>query len=104
MKNSEKTVYECLLSVLYNVVHFSVSVDQECLNVRTLDPLVNISSLIMRKCFPKNRLPLPTIKSVYHYPLPHVPASGPVAQLYSQPPGGKAHKIHIRKMHDSSGR
>ncbi|CAK6950520.1 cytosolic carboxypeptidase 1 [Scomber scombrus] len=59
----------------------------ECLPVRTLDPLVNTSSLIMRKCFPKNRMPLPTIKSAFHYQLPHVPAVGPVAQLYSQPPG-----------------
>lgn len=59
----------------------------ECLPVRTLDPLINTSSLIMRKCFPKNRLPLPTIKSAFHYQLPHVPAAGPVAQLYSQPPG-----------------
>ncbi|MCJ8735307.1 hypothetical protein PDJAM_G00245330 [Pangasius djambal] len=68
------------MRILYNT-------STECLPVRTLDPLVNISSLVMRKCFPKNRLPLPTIKSVFHYTLPHVPASGPVAQLYSQPPG-----------------
>ncbi|XP_076586403.1 cytosolic carboxypeptidase 1 isoform X2 [Chaetodon auriga] len=61
----------------------------ECLPVRTLDPLINTSSLIMRKCFPKNRLPLPTIKSAFHYHLPHVPAAGPVAQLYNQPPGGR---------------
>ncbi|XP_032370963.1 cytosolic carboxypeptidase 1 isoform X2 [Etheostoma spectabile] len=61
----------------------------ECLPVRTLDPLVNTSSLIMRKCFPKNRLPLPTIKSAFQYQLPHVPSVGPVAQLYSQPPGGR---------------
>ncbi|XP_024130686.1 cytosolic carboxypeptidase 1 isoform X1 [Oryzias melastigma] len=61
----------------------------ECLPVRTLDPLVNTSSLIMRKCFPKNRLPLPTIKSAFHFQLPHIPAGGPVAQLYSHPPGGK---------------
>ncbi|RVE68132.1 hypothetical protein OJAV_G00088690 [Oryzias javanicus] len=59
----------------------------ECLPVRTLDPLVNTSSLIMRKCFPKNRLPLPTIKSAFHFQLPHIPAGGPVAQLYSHPPG-----------------
>uniref|UniRef100_A0A3Q3X522 Cytosolic carboxypeptidase 1 n=1 Tax=Mola mola TaxID=94237 RepID=A0A3Q3X522_MOLML len=59
----------------------------ECLPVRTLDPLVNTSSLIMRKCFPKNRLPLPTIKSAFHYQLPHVPAVGPVAEMYSHPPG-----------------
>ncbi|XP_022526344.1 cytosolic carboxypeptidase 1 isoform X1 [Astyanax mexicanus] len=68
------------MRILYNT-------STECLPVRTLDPLVNASSLIMRKCFPKNRLPLPTIKSVFQHPLPHVPASGPVAQLYSQPPG-----------------
>lgn len=57
--------------------------------MRTLDPLINTSSLIMRKCFPKNRMPLPTIKSAFHYQLPHVPAAGPVAQLYNQPPGGE---------------
>uniref|UniRef100_A0A8C4NRF1 Cytosolic carboxypeptidase 1 n=1 Tax=Dicentrarchus labrax TaxID=13489 RepID=A0A8C4NRF1_DICLA len=68
------------MRVLYNS-------STECLPVRTLDPLINTSSLIMRKCFPKNRLPLPTIKSAFHYQLPHVPAVGPVAQLYSQPPG-----------------
>uniref|UniRef100_A0A8C2BU73 Cytosolic carboxypeptidase 1 n=1 Tax=Cyprinus carpio TaxID=7962 RepID=A0A8C2BU73_CYPCA len=68
------------MRILYNT-------STECLAVRTLDPLVNTSSLIMRKCFPKNRLPLPTIKSVFHHPLPHIAAGGPVAQLYNQPPG-----------------
>ncbi|XP_068616800.1 cytosolic carboxypeptidase 1 [Brachionichthys hirsutus] len=68
------------MRILYNS-------SSECLPVRTLDPLINISSLIMRKCFPKNRLPLPTIKSAFHYQLPHVPVVGPAAQLYSQPPG-----------------
>uniref|UniRef100_A0AAY4BLL5 Cytosolic carboxypeptidase 1 n=1 Tax=Denticeps clupeoides TaxID=299321 RepID=A0AAY4BLL5_9TELE len=68
------------MRILYNT-----SVD--CLPVRTLDPLVNTSSLIMRKCFPKNRLPLSTIKSVYQHALPMLPAGGTVAQLYNQPPG-----------------
>lgn len=72
------------MRILYNT-------STECLPVRTLDPLINTSSLIMRKCFPKNRLPLPTIKSVFHHQLPHVPAGGPVAQLYNQPLGGEAH-------------
>ncbi|XP_059513053.1 cytosolic carboxypeptidase 1 isoform X2 [Myotis daubentonii] len=67
------------MKILYNT-------SQECLAVRTLDPLVNISSLIMRKCFPKNRLPLPTIKSSFHFQLPVIPMTGPVAQLYSLPP------------------
>ncbi|XP_005304370.1 cytosolic carboxypeptidase 1 isoform X1 [Chrysemys picta bellii] len=67
------------MKILYNT-------SQDCLAVRTLDPLVNTSSLIMRKCFPKNRLPLPTIKSVFHFQLPVIPISGPVAQLYSLPP------------------
>ncbi|XP_061784960.1 cytosolic carboxypeptidase 1 isoform X2 [Nerophis lumbriciformis] len=70
------------MRILYNS-------SSECLTVRTLDPLVNTSSLIMRKCFPKNRLPLPTIKSAFHHQLTHVLPSGPVAQLYSQPPGGR---------------
>ncbi|XP_053779413.1 cytosolic carboxypeptidase 1 isoform X3 [Desmodus rotundus] len=67
------------MKILYNT-------SQECLAVRTLDPLVNTSSLIMRKCFPKNRLPLPTIKSCFHFQLPVIPVAGPVAQLYSLPP------------------
>ncbi|NXI04218.1 CBPC1 carboxypeptidase, partial [Pachycephala philippinensis] len=67
------------MKILYNT-------SQDCLAVRTLDPLVNTSSLIMRKCFPKNRLPLPTIKSAFHFQLPVIPASGPVAQLYNLPP------------------
>ncbi|KFQ67673.1 Cytosolic carboxypeptidase 1, partial [Phaethon lepturus] len=67
------------MKILYNT-------SQECLAVRTLDPLVNTSSLIMRKCFPKNRLPLPTIKSAFHFQLPVIPSSGPVAQLYNLPP------------------
>ncbi|KAM9330716.1 cytosolic carboxypeptidase 1 [Gastrophryne carolinensis] len=67
------------MKILYNTSH-------DCQAVRTLDPLVNTSSLIMRKCFPKNRLPLPTIKSAFHYQLPVVPTSGPVARIYSLPP------------------
>ncbi|XP_072260180.1 cytosolic carboxypeptidase 1 isoform X2 [Pyxicephalus adspersus] len=67
------------MKILYNT-------SQDCQAVRTLDPLVNTSSLIMRKCFPKNRLPLPTIKSAFHFQLPVIPTSGPVAQIYSMPP------------------
>ncbi|XP_075922943.1 cytosolic carboxypeptidase 1 isoform X3 [Petromyzon marinus] len=60
---------------------------QECLTSRGLDLLVNLSTMIMRKCCPKNRLPLPTIRSVHHFPLPVIPTTGPVAQLYNLPPG-----------------
>ncbi|XP_073402102.1 cytosolic carboxypeptidase 1 isoform X1 [Dendrobates tinctorius] len=67
------------MKILYNS-------SQDCQAVRTLDPLVNTSSLIMRKCFPKNRLPLPTIKSAFQFQLPVIPTSGPVAQIYSLPP------------------
>ncbi|XP_063769851.1 cytosolic carboxypeptidase 1 isoform X1 [Pseudophryne corroboree] len=67
------------MKILYNT-------SQDCQAVRTLDSLVNTSSLIMRKCFPKNRLPLPTIKSAFHFQLPVEPTSGPVAQIFSMPP------------------
>ncbi|CAM9493282.1 cytosolic carboxypeptidase 1 isoform X1 [Lampetra fluviatilis] len=60
---------------------------QECLTSRGLDLLVNLSTMIMRKCCPKNRLPLPTIRSVHHFPLPVIPTTGPVAQLYNLPAG-----------------
>ncbi|XP_068093227.1 cytosolic carboxypeptidase 1 isoform X2 [Hyperolius riggenbachi] len=67
------------MKILYNS-------SQECQAVRTLDPLVNTSTLIMRKCFPKNRLPLPTIKSAFHFQLSVIPTSGPVAQMYNMSP------------------
>ncbi|XP_076010306.1 cytosolic carboxypeptidase 1 isoform X2 [Genypterus blacodes] len=69
------------MKILYN--------SSTCLPVRTLDGLINTSSLIMRKCFPKNRLPVPTVKSSFHYQLPYIPAGGPVALLYNQAPGGQ---------------
>ncbi|KAK7933804.1 hypothetical protein WMY93_004700 [Mugilogobius chulae] len=68
------------MRVLYNT-------STECLPVRTLDPLINTSSLIMRKCFPKNRLPLPTIKSAFFFQLPHVPGSCSSGQMYNPAPG-----------------
>uniref|UniRef100_A0A8C6T7B5 Cytosolic carboxypeptidase 1 n=1 Tax=Neogobius melanostomus TaxID=47308 RepID=A0A8C6T7B5_9GOBI len=68
------------MRVLYNS-------STECLPVRTLDPLVNTSSLIMRKCFPKKRLPLPTIQSAFLFQLPYVPGTGPAGRTYSQGPG-----------------
>ncbi|XP_028911597.1 cytosolic carboxypeptidase 1 isoform X2 [Ornithorhynchus anatinus] len=69
-----------------NGMNILYSTSQDCLTVRMLDPLVNTSSLIMRKCFPKNRLPLPTIKSAIHFKLPVMPVTGAVARLYSLPP------------------
>ncbi|XP_038625762.1 cytosolic carboxypeptidase 1 isoform X2 [Tachyglossus aculeatus] len=69
-----------------NGMNILYSTSQDCLPVRALDSLVNTSSLIMRKCFPKNRLPLPTIKSAFHFKLPVIPVTGAVAQLYSLPP------------------
>nr|XP_033783692.1 cytosolic carboxypeptidase 1 isoform X2 [Geotrypetes seraphini] len=81
IKLGRKAFLDCNgMKIMYNT-------SQECLAVRTLDPLVNMSSLIMRKCFPKNRLPLPTIRSVFHFELPVIPVTGPVAQMYSLPPG-----------------
>ncbi|XP_013413553.1 cytosolic carboxypeptidase 1 isoform X1 [Lingula anatina] len=50
---------------------------QESINCRDLEQVIFISSLIMRKCFPKNRLPVASIRSVLTCPLPesdfHIP-------------------------------
>nr|XP_044987008.1 cytosolic carboxypeptidase 1 isoform X3 [Jaculus jaculus] len=83
------------MKILYNT-------SQECLAARTLDSLVNTSSLIMRKCFPKNRLPLPTIKSSFHFQLPVIPMTGPVAQLYSLPPEENLHRTFVDDVVDES--
>ncbi|PIK61388.1 putative cytosolic carboxypeptidase 1 [Apostichopus japonicus] len=37
---------------------------------KDLDGIISLISIILRKCFPKNRLPIPTIKSCFHFPIP----------------------------------
>lgn len=50
---------------------------QEVMDVREVESLVMIASLIMRKCCPRNRLPLKKVLSAVSFPLPssdlHVP-------------------------------
>ncbi|XP_077988802.1 cytosolic carboxypeptidase 1-like isoform X2 [Glandiceps talaboti] len=50
------------------------AIAQEMAETRELETLVTIISLILRKCFPKNRLPVHTIKSCIPYQLPEAAA------------------------------
>ena len=43
---------------------------QETLDCQELESVVYLSSLIMRKCFPRNRLPLSVLRSPISCPLP----------------------------------
>ncbi|EDO32134.1 predicted protein [Nematostella vectensis] len=45
------------------------SLSLECLESRELDSINNISSQILRRCFPKNKLPITTLSSPLAFPL-----------------------------------
>ncbi|XP_048812209.1 cytosolic carboxypeptidase 4 isoform X1 [Lagopus muta] len=43
---------------------------QDCLSCKNLDPIVTTVTQILRKCYPKEPLPLVTVRSCYSFPLP----------------------------------
>ncbi|KFP34107.1 Cytosolic carboxypeptidase 4, partial [Colius striatus] len=43
---------------------------QDCLSCKNLDPIINTAIQILRKCYPKESLPVTTVKSFYLFPLP----------------------------------
>ncbi len=61
------------IRILYNCC-------QETLESRELESIIFLSSLIMRKCFPRNRLPLDNLRNSIGCQLPisdfHVPETG----------------------------
>ncbi|XP_064312273.1 cytosolic carboxypeptidase 4 [Phalacrocorax carbo] len=43
---------------------------QDCLSCKNLDPITNTVTQILRKCYPKESLPVVTVRSSYFFPLP----------------------------------
>ncbi|XP_065544743.1 cytosolic carboxypeptidase 4 isoform X2 [Lathamus discolor] len=43
---------------------------QDCLSCKNLDPIINTVTQILRKCYPKEPLPVATVRSSYSFPLP----------------------------------
>ncbi|NXI72919.1 CBPC4 carboxypeptidase, partial [Anseranas semipalmata] len=43
---------------------------QDCLSCKNLDPIVTAVTQILRKCYPKEPLPVVTVRSSYSFPLP----------------------------------
>ncbi|XP_038041075.2 cytosolic carboxypeptidase 4 isoform X1 [Anas platyrhynchos] len=43
---------------------------QDCLSCKNLDPIVTTVTQILRKCYPKEPLPVVSVKSSYSFPLP----------------------------------
>nr|XP_009679874.1 PREDICTED: cytosolic carboxypeptidase 4 [Struthio camelus australis] len=43
---------------------------QDCLSCKNLDPIIRTVTQILRKCYPKEPLPVPTVRSSYSFPLP----------------------------------
>uniref|UniRef100_A0A8C3JZ52 ATP/GTP binding protein like 1 n=1 Tax=Calidris pygmaea TaxID=425635 RepID=A0A8C3JZ52_9CHAR len=43
---------------------------QDCLFCKNLDPIMTTATQILRKCFPKEPLPVATVRSSYSFPLP----------------------------------
>ncbi|XP_025929006.1 cytosolic carboxypeptidase 4 [Apteryx rowi] len=53
----------CGMEILFTSV-------QDCLSCKNLDPIVTTVTQILRKCYPKEPLPLPTVRSSYSFSLP----------------------------------
>ncbi|XP_069723351.1 cytosolic carboxypeptidase 4 [Phaenicophaeus curvirostris] len=45
---------------------------QDCLSCKNLDPIITSATQILRKCYPKEPLPVVTIRSSYSFPLPGI--------------------------------
>ncbi|NXL91953.1 CBPC4 carboxypeptidase, partial [Alectura lathami] len=58
---------------------------QDCLSCKNLDPIVTTVTQILRKCYPKESLPLVTVRSSYSFPLPGNVKTEPLCPGY----GGK---------------
>ncbi|NXS90264.1 CBPC4 carboxypeptidase, partial [Erpornis zantholeuca] len=43
---------------------------QDCLSCKNLDPIITTATHILRKCYPKEHLPVVTVRSSYSFPLP----------------------------------
>ncbi|NWH61888.1 CBPC4 carboxypeptidase, partial [Geococcyx californianus] len=43
---------------------------QDCLSCKNLDPIITTVTHILRKCYPKEPLPVATVRSSYFFPLP----------------------------------
>ncbi|NWY40900.1 CBPC4 carboxypeptidase, partial [Sylvia atricapilla] len=43
---------------------------QDCLSYKNLDPIITTATHILRKCYPKEHLPVVTVRSSYSFPLP----------------------------------
>ncbi|XP_017660769.1 PREDICTED: cytosolic carboxypeptidase 4 [Lepidothrix coronata] len=43
---------------------------QDCLSHKNLDPIITTATQILRKCYPKEHLPVATVNSSYSFPLP----------------------------------
>ncbi|NXY40583.1 CBPC4 carboxypeptidase, partial [Ceuthmochares aereus] len=45
---------------------------QNCLSCKNLDPIISTATQILRKCYPKEPLPVVTLRSSYSFPLPGI--------------------------------
>jgi len=54
---------------------------QETADCREFESIINLTNTIMRKCFPKNRLPVPTLQSPLSFNLPESDIFGSMTQL-----------------------
>ncbi|XP_072166605.1 cytosolic carboxypeptidase 1-like [Diadema setosum] len=66
------------IKLLYNAAQ-----DMTTSTNKDIESLVNIICIILRKCFPRNRLPLPSILSCIHFTLPMIPEGHPLLQIFS---------------------
>jgi hypothetical protein len=51
-------------------IRFLYTACQESIDVRELESLIFTASFIMRRCFPKNKMPVPAVRSTLLFALP----------------------------------
>ncbi|NWU99416.1 CBPC4 carboxypeptidase, partial [Upupa epops] len=54
---------------------------QDYLSCKNLDPIVNTVTQILRKCYPKESLPVAKVRSSYSFPLPGNAKDGPACEV-----------------------
>ncbi|XP_064653277.1 cytosolic carboxypeptidase 1-like isoform X2 [Lineus longissimus] len=84
-KNRHIALRKSILSVLRHIINlksgrkalmeadgirFLYTACQESVEVRELESLIFTASFIMRRCFPKNKMPVPAVRSTLVFPLP----------------------------------
>jgi len=60
-------------------IHLLYNACLDTIDCRELETVIYLASVIMRKCFPRSRLPLATLRNPLAFPVPHSDIYGSLA-------------------------